>query len=112
MRKQWYVDCNGRLRIGSLRLMDKGRLDGFEGAFEPLSETSACCLAHGMRELRERESKNTVSVGWPGAIRDPLLLATILALVVAIPVDNDEVSRDAIASRHLGEQLVVSMELE
>ena len=112
VRKQWYVHCDGRLRIGSLGLMSERRLDDFAGALEePLSAAALWCLACGVSVFRERVSTQAVSLRWPGAIGN-LLPAIILALVIALLVNNDEVGRNAIACRHFGERLVVSMELE
>ena len=113
VRKQWYVHCDGRLRIGSLGVMSERRLDDFAGALEePLSEAALWCLACGVSVFWERVSTQAVSLGWPGAIRSNLLLAIILALVIALLVNNDEVGRNSIACRHFGERLVVSMKLE
>ena len=72
--------------------MGERRLDDFEGALEePLSEAAAWCLACGVSVFWERVSTQAVSLGWPGAIRGNLLLATILALVIALLVNSDEV---------------------
>lgn len=92
--------------------MGERRLDDFEGALEkPLSEAAAWCFACGVSVFRERVSTQAVSLGWPGAILDGLLLATILAFVIAILVNNDKVSRNSIACRHGGQTNGFSMGL-
>lgn len=81
--------------------MGQRGLDDFEGALEePLSEAAAWCLACGVGVFWERVSTQAVSLGWPGAIRGDLLLATILALVIALLVNNDEIGRNPIACWH------------
>lgn len=90
--------------------MGQRRLDDFEGALEEsLSEAAAWCFACGVSVLWERVSTQAVSLGWPGAIRGDLRLATFLALIIALLVNNDEISRNSITCRHCGQTIGFSM---